>query len=112
MKSFNLSEWALNHRSFTWFLMIVSLFAGAMSYASMGREEDPTFSIPTMVVAAAMPGATAEETLTQVTDRIERKLQELDGIDVTRSVTYPGQAVVYVDMGDDVKIDDDVGHPR
>jgi multidrug efflux pump len=106
MKSFNLSEWALNHRSFTWFLMIVSLFAGAMSYASMGREEDPTFSIPTMVVAAAMPGATAEETLTQVTDRIERKLQELDGIDVTRSVTYPGQAVVYVDMGDDVKIDD------
>lgn len=103
MKSFNLSEWALNHRSFTWFLMIVSLFAGAMSYMSMGREEDPPFSIPTMVVAAAMPGATAEEMQTQVTDRIERKLQELDGLDVTRSVTYPGQTVVYVDVGDSVK---------
>jgi len=103
MKSFNLSEWALNHRSFTWFLMIVSLFAGAISYMSMGREEDPTFSIPTMVVAAQMPGATAEEMQTQVTDRIERKLQELDGLDVTRSVTYPGQTVVYVDVGDSVK---------
>ena len=61
MKSFNLSEWALNHRSFTWFLMIVSLITGTMSFLSMGREEDPTFSIPTMVVAATTPGATAEE---------------------------------------------------
>ena len=106
MNSFNLSEWALTHRSFAWFLMILTLAAGAMSYMSMGREEDPSFSIPTMVVSAAMPGATAEEMLTQVTDRIERKLQELDGLDVTRSVTYPGQAVVYVDMGDEVTGDD------
>lgn len=105
MTGFNLSEWALNHRSFTWFLMIVSLVAGAISYSSMGREEDPSFSIPIMVVAASMPGATAEEMLTQVTDRIERKLQELDGLDFTRSVTYPGQTVVYVEMGDRVKND-------
>ncbi|CUH64524.1 Swarming motility protein SwrC [Thalassovita gelatinovora] len=102
MKSFNLSDWALKHRSFTWFLMIVSMIAGAFSYASMGREEDPSFTIPTMVVAASMPGATAEEMLTQVTDRIEQKLQELDGLDITRSVTYPGQTVVYVDLGDSV----------
>ncbi|WP_373051380.1 efflux RND transporter permease subunit, partial [Thalassovita aquimarina] len=106
MKSFNLSDWALAHRSFTWFLMIVSMIAGAISYTSMGREEDPSFTIPTMVVAASMPGATAEEMLTQVTDRIERKLQELEGLDITRSVTYPGQAVVYVDLGDDVTGDE------
>jgi multidrug efflux pump subunit AcrB len=87
MKSFNLSERALNQRSFAWFLMIVSLIAGTMSYMSMGRGEDPTFSIPTMVVAATMPGATAEEMQTQVTNRIERKLQELVGLDATRSVT-------------------------
>ena len=105
MKNFNLSDWALNHRSFTWFLMIVSMFAGTLSYMSMGREEDPAFSIPTMVVAASMPGATAEEMLTQVTDRIERKLQELDGLKTTRSVTYPGQTVVYVDVGDAVRGD-------
>ena len=105
MKDFNLSEWALNHRSFTWFLMLVAMFAGVLSYMSMGREEDPAFPIPTMVVAAAMPGATAQEMLTQVTDRIESKLQELDGLDVTRSVTYPGQTVVYVDVDDSVKGD-------
>lgn len=102
MKGFNLSDWALHHRSFIWFLMIISLLAGALSYLSMGREEDPAFTIRTMVVTAALPGATAEETVTQVTDRIERKLQEIDGLKETRSVTYPGQAIVYVDLGDSV----------
>ena len=102
-KGFNLSDWALNHRSFVWFLMIISLAAGAFAYASMGREEDPSFTIKTMVVSAALPGATAEETVTQVTDRIEKKLQELDTLDTTRSVTYPGQTVVYVDLLPEVR---------
>lgn len=104
-KGFNLSDWALNHRSFVWFLMIVSLVAGVFSYNSMGREEDPSFAIKTMVVSASLPGATAEETLTQVTDRIEKKLQELDNLKKTRSVTYPGQAVIYVDLMDNVRGD-------
>ncbi len=98
---FNLSDWALRHRSFLWYLMIVSLVAGTLSYLSMGREEDPAFTIKTMIVSAALPGATAEETVGQVTDRIEKKLQELDSLKVTRSVTGPGQAVVYVDLRDD-----------
>lgn len=98
---FNLSDWALNHRSFVWFLMIVSLVAGTLAYMSMGREEDPAFTIKTMVISAALPGATAEQTLTQVTDRIEKKLQELDELDDTRSVTYPGRSVVYVDLRSD-----------
>lgn len=72
MKSFNLSDWALRHKSFVWFLMIMSLVAGLVSYNSMGREEDPSFTIRTMVITGVMPGATAEETLTQVTDRIEQ----------------------------------------
>ncbi|QOL81298.1 efflux RND transporter permease subunit [Pseudooceanicola spongiae] len=102
---FNLSDWALHHRSFVWFLMIISLFAGAIAYVSMGREEDPTFAIKTMVVSATLPGATAEETVTQVTNRIEKKLQELDQLDYTRSVTYPGAAVVYVELRADTKPD-------
>jgi multidrug efflux pump subunit AcrB len=98
---FNLSDWALRHRSFLWYLMIVSLVAGTLSYFSMGREEDPAFTIKTMIVSAALPGATAEETVAQVTDRIEKKLQELDSLHFTRSVTGPGQAVVYVELRDD-----------
>lgn len=98
MKRFNLSDWALNHRSFVWFLLIVSLLAGTISYNNLGREEDPNFTIKIMVISAALPGATVDETLTQVTTRIEKKLEELDELYFTRSVTMPGQAVVYLEL--------------
>tara|TARA_R110002096_G_scaffold22830_7_gene73139 strand:- start:375 stop:3434 length:3060 start_codon:yes stop_codon:yes gene_type:complete len=98
MSRFNLSDWALNHRSFIWFLMIVSLVAGAISYVNIGREEDPSFSIKTMVISAALPGADTRETLAQVTDRIEEKLEELPQLDFSRSVTRPGQSVVFVEL--------------
>lgn len=98
MKGFNLSDWALHHRSFVWFLLVLSLFAGALSYVNLGREEDPNFTIKTMVIGAALPGASIEDTLKQVTTRIETKLEELDELDYTRSVTTPGQSVVYVEL--------------
>ncbi|WP_406736770.1 efflux RND transporter permease subunit [Thioclava sp. GXIMD4215] len=102
---FNLSDWALRNRSVIWFLMVMSLVAGILAFNSMGREEDPSFTIRTMVVSGSMPGATAEETMEQVTDRIERKLAEIDALDVTRSITYPGQAVIYVDLRDSIPDD-------
>jgi multidrug efflux pump len=98
MTRFNLSDWALRHRSFVWFLMIICLIAGAMSYVSIGREEDPNFSIKTMIISAALPGADTQETLTQVTDRIEKKLEDLAALHFTRSVTRPGVAIVYVEL--------------
>ena len=106
MGGLNLSDWALRHRSMIWFLIIVSLVAGTLSYFSLGREEDPSFTIKTMIISAALPGATTEETLTQVTDRIEKKLQELEQLKYTRSETYPGKSVVYVDLRDDTKAAD------
>ena len=88
---FNLSDWALHHRSFVWFLLVVSMIAGTLAYNRLGREEDPQFTIKTMVITAALPGATIEETVKQVTTRIETKLEELDELDFTRSVTMPGR---------------------
>jgi len=98
MNRFNVSDWALNHRSFVWFLMIICVVAGALSYVSIGREEDPDFSIKTMIIAGTLPGANTQETLTQVTDRIEKKLEDLPELDFTRSVTIPGQSIVYVEL--------------
>jgi multidrug efflux pump len=70
MTGFNLSQWALNHRSVLAFLMIVAVGAGLTSYFRLGRSEDPSFIIKTMVVQAAWPGATVEDTLKQVTERL------------------------------------------
>ena len=75
MKPFNLSEWALEHRSLLWYFMIVFAIAGISSYLSLGREEDPDFTIKTMVIQAQWPGASAYDVTRQVTDRIEKKLE-------------------------------------
>jgi len=96
--SFNLSDWALRHRSMVWYLIIVSLVAGVLAYRNLGREEDPSFTIKIMIITAILPGATAEETHEQVTDRIEKKLQELPNLKFTRSETFPGRALVYVEL--------------
>ncbi|MGR9166941.1 efflux RND transporter permease subunit [Rhizobium leguminosarum] len=98
MKSFNLSDWALEHRSLVWYFMIVFILAGAFSYVKLGREEDPNFTIKTMVITAQWPGASADEVTRQVTDRIEKKLQELESLDYTKSETVAGQTTVFVEL--------------
>ncbi len=104
--SFNLSEWALKHQSFVWYLMFVGLLMGIFSYFNLGREEDPSFTIKTMVIQTRWPGATQDETLYQVTDRIEKKLEELDSLDYTKSYTRPGESTVYVYLRDTTKAPD------
>ncbi|UBM25616.1 efflux RND transporter permease subunit [Pseudomonas sp. p1(2021b)] len=104
--SFNLSEWALRHQSFVWYLMFVGLLMGIFSYFNLGREEDPSFTIKTMVIQTRWPGATQDEMLYQVTDRIEKKLEELDSLDYTKSYTRPGESTVYVNLLDTTKAKD------
>jgi multidrug efflux pump subunit AcrB len=98
MKKFNLSDWALDHASLVWYFMIVFALLGFFTYQNLGREEDPSFVIKTMTISAAWPGASVEETTRQVTERIERKLEELESLDFSRSVTTPGQTLVFVNL--------------
>ena len=74
---FNLSAWTLTHRSFVSYLILLIIAAGTWSFFHIGRSEDPPYKLKTMIVQAFWPGATVTETLEQLTDRLERKLQEL-----------------------------------
>ncbi|MCO6389340.1 efflux RND transporter permease subunit [Aliihoeflea sp. 40Bstr573] len=98
---FNLSDWAIGHASLVWYFMIAFVVAGGISYLNLGREEDPSFTIKTMVIQTQWPGASAQETALQVTDRIERKMQQIDTLDFTRSMTTAGQSIVFVNLKDD-----------
>ena len=98
MSKFNLSDRALEHRSLDWYFMIIFAVAGAYAYVGLGREEDPSFTVKTMVVQAQWPGASAQEVTEQVADRIEKKLQELDNLEHTRSITTAGQTIIFVDL--------------
>lgn len=94
----NLSEWALKTRQLTIYMMLVGLIAGAFAFINLGRDEDPSFTIKTMLVTAVWPGATMEETQSQLTDRLERRLEETTGLDSLRSITRPGIVTIYVDL--------------
>jgi multidrug efflux pump subunit AcrB len=94
----NLSDWALKHRSFVVYLMVATVVAGLVSYYRLGRDEDPPFVIKTMVVAAAWPGATIEDTVQQVTERLERTLQETPSLDFVRSYTSAGMTTIFVNL--------------
>jgi multidrug efflux pump subunit AcrB len=100
MNRFNLSEWALRHRSLVTYFMLVIAVAGIWSYLRLGRSEDPDFTVKTMVVQAAWPGATVSDTLEQITDRIESKLQETPSLDYLKSYTTAGQTTIFVTLKD------------
>ena len=97
--SFNLSEWALHHRSIVLYLIVVFAAMGVLAYTNLGQSEDPPFTFKIMVVRTNWPGAAAREVEQQVTDRIERKLQELP-VEWVRSYSKPGESLVFVAFRD------------
>ena len=100
MKKLNLSTWALEHQSLVLYLMIVLMAAGVISYFKLGRAEDPDFTFKVMVVRTLWPGATASEVELELTERIEKKLQETPWIDVMRSSSKPGESLIIVILKD------------
>jgi len=100
MNGLNLSDWALRHQSFVAYLLGVIMLAGLLSYFTLGRAEDPEFTIKTMIVSAEWPGATASEMEQQVTDRLEKKLQETPWLDYVQSYSEPGHCFIFVNLKD------------
>ena len=107
--SFNLSEWALRHRSLVLYLIVVFAAMGAFAYTQLGQSEDPPFTFKIMVVRTHWPGASARDVEQQVTDRIERKLQELP-LQWVRSYSKPGESLVFVAFRDSLPAASIPGH--
>ena len=97
---FNLSEWAITHRALVLFAIIIVGAAGLYSYVNLGRAEDPSFTIKSMIVNVSWPGATTPEMQTQVADRIEKKLQELPWLDRVETYSRPGVSFIQVILSD------------
>lgn len=100
MNRFNLSRWAVEHRSLVLFMIIVIAVAGAMSFQRLGRSEDPNFTVKEAVLTAVWPGATALEMQDQVADLIEKKLQELPYFDKVQTYVKPSFAAMQVTFRD------------
>ena len=101
MSRFNLSAWAVAHRSLTGFLIALLFIAGLFAYQRLGRGEDPSFTLKLMVVTAVWPGATAAETQSLLAERIERKLQDTPYLDHLNTFSRPGFVATMVSFRDD-----------
>ncbi|MDQ3025688.1 MAG: efflux RND transporter permease subunit [Pseudomonadota bacterium] len=106
LRRFNLSEWALAHQSLVLYLMVVLAFVGVGSYLRLGQAEDPDFTFKVMLVRTGWPGASADEVERQLTDKIEKKLQETPRLDFLRSYSKPGESVVFVFVKDSARADE------
>ncbi len=101
MKTFNLTEWALKHKQLVYYFIFVVFAGGILAYQNLGRMEDPDFTIREMVVTVSWPGASARQVEEQVTDKIEKKLQNTPGLDYLKSYSTPGRSVIHVALKDD-----------
>ena len=97
---FNLSKWALDHGALTRYLMIVLMVLGFAAYFQLGQDEDPPFTFRVMVLRTFWPGATAQQVAEQVTDKLERTLQEVPYADKIRSYSKPGESQIIFEVRD------------
>jgi len=99
-RQFNLSRWALEHPALTRYLMVALMVLGVAAYFQLGQDEDPPFTFRAMVVRSVWPGATAQQVAEQVTDKIERTLQEVPYADKIRSYSKPGESLIIFQLKD------------
>ncbi len=102
-QAFNLSRWALEHAALTRYLMVVLMLLGLAAYFQLGQDEDPPFTFRAMVVRTYWPGATAQQVAEQVTDKLERTLQEVPYADKIRSYSKPGESQIIFQIKDSSK---------
>ncbi|MDD5277174.1 MAG: efflux RND transporter permease subunit [Methylovulum sp.] len=98
---FNLTDWALKHQTLVLYLMLMLTLAGLVAYTKLGQSEDPPFTFKVMLVRATWPGASATEMAEQVTDKLEKKIQEIAHLDSIRSFSRPGETMIFVMIKDD-----------
>jgi len=100
MTGVNLSTFAVREKALTLFLILALAAAGLVAYFSLGRAEDPNFTIKILTVSAAWPGATPKEMQDLVAEPLEKRLQELPYFDKVETFTRPGVASLTVWLGD------------
>ena len=92
----NLSEWILNHQTLVLYLMLMLTVSGLLAYTKLGQSEDPPFTFKVMLVRTSWPGASAVEVEQQITDKIEKKLQEVPHLGHINSYSRPGESMIFI----------------
>jgi multidrug efflux pump subunit AcrB len=83
---------------YTWLIMLIALFGGIWGFLSLGRLEDPAFTIKQVVIATQYPGATAEQVALEVSEPLESAIQKMEEVKEITSINRPGHSLIEVEM--------------
>lgn len=95
---FNLTQLAIEKKQASYFVVCLLLLAGCFSFLKLGQLEDPEFTVKTALVTTQYPGASAEQVELEVTDRIEKKIQEMAEVDNISSISRPGLSIIQINI--------------
>lgn len=96
----NLAELSLRKKTVTWVLTILLVVVGWVSYNNLSRLEDPDFTIKDAIVVTPYPGASAAEVEEEVTNVIEKAVQELGQVDWIESRSARGLSSIKIHVKD------------
>ncbi len=83
---------------YTWLIILIALFGGIWGFLSLGRLEDPAFTIKNAVIVTQYPGATAEQVALEVSEPLESAIQQMGEVDTITSLNQPGQSLIEVEI--------------
>ncbi|MBT0958068.1 efflux RND transporter permease subunit [Alphaproteobacteria bacterium KMM 3653] len=96
----NIATISIDRPIYTWLIILGCLFGGLWGFNSLGRLEDPAFTIKSAVVVTTYAGASAAEVAREVSEPIESEIQKMSEVKEIRSMNQPGLSWITVDMKD------------
>ena len=96
----NIAQFCIDRKVLTWTMSLAIFAAGVSAYRTIGRLEDPEFTIKSAQIITYWPGATASEVASELTEPIETAVQQMGQLKRVTSTSYPGRSVVAVEMKD------------
>ena len=96
----NIAQFFIDRKILAWTMSLAIFAAGVSAYMTIGRLEDPEFTIKSAQVITYWPGATAMEVASELTDPLETAIQQMGQVKRVTSTSYPGRSIISVEMQD------------
>ncbi len=96
----NIAKFCIDRKILTWTLCLSIFTAGVSAYRTIGRLEDPEYTIKCAQVITYWPGATAAEVASELTDPLETAIQQMGQVKQVTSTSYAGRSIISVEMQD------------
>ena len=90
-----LAEICIRRPVFAAMISLAMVVVGAASYFRLGVDRFPSVDLPNVSVRTSLPGASPEEIEASVSQPIEEVVNTVEGVNELRSISGPGNSIVF-----------------